>query len=87
MGGLPASALAEEFGTPLVAYCEQTVLTAAHAYLGAAPGGWSQIAAKRAGAPDKGRVLAIDVLPMAPIAGVEFLHLDFLDAARNIPRR
>ncbi len=38
MGGLPASALAEEFGTPLVAYCERTVLTSAHAYLGAAPG-------------------------------------------------
>ncbi len=38
MGGLPASGLAEEFGTPLVAYCERTVLTSAHAYLGAAPG-------------------------------------------------
>jgi 23S rRNA (uridine2552-2'-O)-methyltransferase len=48
--------------------------------LGAAPGGWSQIAAGRTHAPDKGRVLAIDMLPMAPIAGVEFLHLDFLDA-------
>ena len=38
MGGRPAGALAEEFGTPLVAYCERTVLAAAHAYLGAAPG-------------------------------------------------
>ena len=38
MGGRPADALAEEFGTPLVAYCERTVLAAAHAYLGAAPG-------------------------------------------------
>ena len=38
MGGRPAGALAEEFGTPLVAYCERTVLTAARAYLGAAPG-------------------------------------------------
>ncbi len=47
--------------------------------LGAAPGGWSQIAAKRVGAPDKGRVLAVDVLPMTPIAGVEFLHVNFLD--------
>ncbi len=38
MGGLPASALAEEFGTPLVVYCERTILAAARAYLGAAPG-------------------------------------------------
>ena len=47
--------------------------------LGAAPGGWSEIAARRVGAG--GRVLAIDVLDMKPIAGVEFLKLDFLDAA------
>ncbi len=47
--------------------------------LGAAPGGWSQVAAKRVG-PD-GRVVAIDVLPMTPIAGVDFVHLDFLDAS------
>jgi 23S rRNA (uridine2552-2'-O)-methyltransferase len=45
--------------------------------LGAAPGGWSQVAAKRVGA--QGRVIAIDVLEMAPVAGVEFLHFDFLD--------
>ena len=45
--------------------------------LGAAPGGWSQVAAKRVGA--EGRVVAIDVLPMTPVAGVEFAHLDFLD--------
>jgi 23S rRNA (uridine2552-2'-O)-methyltransferase len=49
--------------------------------LGAAPGGWSQIAAKRiAAAEGKGRVVAIDVLDMEPIPGVDFLHLDFLDA-------
>ncbi|MEA2975617.1 MAG: rRNA (uridine2552-2-O)-methyltransferase [Alphaproteobacteria bacterium] len=49
--------------------------------LGAAPGGWSQIAAKRIGAAEgKGRVVAIDVLDMEPIPGVDFLHLDFLDA-------
>jgi 23S rRNA (uridine2552-2'-O)-methyltransferase len=48
--------------------------------LGAAPGGWSQVAAKRVEAPARGRVLAIDVLPMEPIAGVEFMQLDFLDA-------
>ena len=44
--------------------------------LGAAPGGWSEIAAQRAG---KGRVVAIDVLDMAPLPGVDFLQLDFLD--------
>ncbi len=47
--------------------------------LGAAPGGWSEIAAKRVGT--KGRVVALDILEMKPIAGVEFLHLDFLDNA------
>src|SRR5271170_1977313 len=46
--------------------------------LGAAPGGWSEIAAKRAGA--SGRVIALDILDMKPIPGVEFLKLDFLDA-------
>ena len=45
--------------------------------LGAAPGGWSEIAARRVGA--KGRVVAIDLLEMKPLAGVEFLKLDFLD--------
>jgi 23S rRNA (uridine2552-2'-O)-methyltransferase len=45
--------------------------------LGAAPGGWSQVAAERAG--PKGRVVAIDVLPMTPVAGVDFVQLDFLD--------
>jgi 23S rRNA (uridine2552-2'-O)-methyltransferase len=49
--------------------------------LGAAPGGWSQVAAKRVGAPDKGRVVAIDLLPVDPIPGVESMQLDFLDAA------
>jgi 23S rRNA (uridine2552-2'-O)-methyltransferase len=49
--------------------------------LGAAPGGWSQVAAKRVGAAEgKGRVVAIDVLEMEPIAGVEFIRTDFLDA-------
>lgn len=48
--------------------------------LGAAPGGWSQVAAKRVHAGrGKGRVVAIDLLPMDSIPGVEFLHLDFLD--------
>ncbi|MEA2983372.1 MAG: rRNA (uridine2552-2-O)-methyltransferase [Alphaproteobacteria bacterium] len=45
--------------------------------LGAAPGGWSQVAAKRAGS--RGRVVAIDILEMDPVAGVEFARIDFLD--------
>ena len=47
--------------------------------LGAAPGGWSQVAAKRVGA--RGRVVAIDVLDMDAIAGVDFAQIDFLDPA------
>ncbi len=48
--------------------------------LGAAPGGWSQVAAKRVGAGEGGgRVVAIDLLDMPPIPGVDFLRLDFLD--------
>jgi 23S rRNA (uridine2552-2'-O)-methyltransferase len=46
--------------------------------LGAAPGGWSQVAARRVGA--QGRVVAIDVLPMDAVAGVDFAQLDFLSA-------
>jgi 23S rRNA (uridine2552-2'-O)-methyltransferase len=50
--------------------------------LGAAPGGWSQIAAKRVGADSgRGRVVAIDIVEMMPVAGVDVLHLDFLDPA------
>jgi 23S rRNA (uridine2552-2'-O)-methyltransferase len=45
--------------------------------LGAAPGGWSQMAARRVGAG--GRVVAIDVLEMEAIAGVDFEQIDFLD--------
>src|SRR5437879_336677 len=48
--------------------------------LGAAPGGWSQIAAKRVGSVDgKGKVVAIDLLEMPEIAGVEFAQLDFME--------
>jgi 23S rRNA (uridine2552-2'-O)-methyltransferase len=48
--------------------------------LGAAPGGWSQVAAKRVGvAEGKGRVIAIDILEMPEIVGVTFARLDFLD--------
>src|ERR1700731_3897228 len=50
--------------------------------LGAAPGGWSQVAARRVGADEgRGRVVAIDVLPMEPLPGVDFAQLDFLDPA------
>src|ERR1700704_4534205 len=54
--------------------------------LGAAPGGWSQIAAKRVGAVNgKGRVVAIDLLEMPEIAGVSFAQLDFL--AEDAPEK
>ena len=50
--------------------------------LGAAPGGWSQVAAQRTFAADgRGKVVAIDVLDMPPLPGVAFLNLDFLDPA------
>jgi 23S rRNA (uridine2552-2'-O)-methyltransferase len=47
--------------------------------LGAAPGGWSQIAAERVDAPRHGKVIAIDVLQIDPVPGVDFVKLDFLD--------
>jgi len=47
--------------------------------LGAAPGGWSQVAAKRVGA--RGRVVGIDILAMDEIPGVDFAQVDFLDPA------
>jgi 23S rRNA (uridine2552-2'-O)-methyltransferase len=47
--------------------------------LGAAPGGWSEIAARRI--EPNGCVIALDILEMKPIPGVEFLQLDFLDDA------
>jgi 23S rRNA (uridine2552-2'-O)-methyltransferase len=50
--------------------------------LGATPGGWSQVAARRVGAADgRKRVVAVDLLPMDPIPGVTFAQLDFLDPA------
>ena len=49
--------------------------------LGAAPGGWSQVAARRVGAADgRGKVVAIDLLAMPEIPGVSFAQLDFLAA-------
>ena len=43
--------------------------------LGATPGGWSQVAANKVG--DKGKVIALDLLPLAPLARVEFILGDF----------
>jgi len=49
--------------------------------LGAAPGGWSQIAARAVkSAEGKGRVIGIDLLEVDPIEGVEFRKMDFHDA-------
>jgi 23S rRNA (uridine2552-2'-O)-methyltransferase len=54
--------------------------------LGAAPGGWSQIAAKRVKAQDgegkrgQGKVVGIDLLDVETLAGVDFQVMDFLDA-------
>lgn len=45
--------------------------------LGAAPGGWSQIALKKIG--KKGAVWGIDLLEIAPMAGAEFVVMDFTD--------
>lgn len=45
--------------------------------LGATPGGWSQVAKERL--KGKGRIVAIDILPMDPIQGVDFLQGDFND--------
>lgn len=57
--------------------------------LGAAPGGWSLVAAERVGSvsggTNGGRVVAIDIQEMEPIPGVEILHLDFL--AADAPER
>ncbi len=47
--------------------------------LGAAPGGWTQVAVARVGA--RGRVVGIDILEMDPIPGATLLHLDFLAAS------
>lgn len=47
--------------------------------LGAAPGGWSQIAAQLVAG--NGRVIASDLLPMEPLGGVEFIQGDFTEQA------
>ena len=54
--------------------------------LGAAPGGWTQIAVERARTRDgRGQLIAVDLSPMQPFAGAEILQLDFLDA--DAPQR
>lgn len=45
--------------------------------LGAAPGGWSQVAVEQVG--DNGTVIASDILDMSPIAGVDFVQGDFTE--------
>ena len=52
--------------------------------LGAAPGGWSQVAAEKVG--PRGKVVAIDLLEVAPLPGVTVLRGDFRDAALQATR-
>lgn len=47
--------------------------------LGAAPGGWSQLTTRLVGR--QGTIIALDVLPMEPLPGVEFIQGDFREAA------
>lgn len=48
--------------------------------LGAAPGGWTQVAVERVGAlKGKGQVLAVDILGMEPLQGAEIMLLDFTE--------
>ena len=47
--------------------------------LGAAPGGWAQVAVARTGGEGRGRVVGIDYLGMEPVDGADVLEMDFLD--------
>ena len=47
--------------------------------LGATPGGWSQVAAREIGRA--GKVIALDLLPLDPLSGVDFIQGDFRDDA------
>jgi 23S rRNA (uridine2552-2'-O)-methyltransferase len=47
--------------------------------LGATPGGWSQVAARQVGRG--GKVIALDLLPLDPLGGVDFIQGDFRDDA------
>ncbi len=46
--------------------------------LGAAPGGWCQVAAKKVG--EQGKVIGIDLLPVMPVPGVQLFQADFTEA-------
>jgi 23S rRNA (uridine2552-2'-O)-methyltransferase len=45
--------------------------------LGSAPGSWTQVAQRKIG--DSGRIIALDILPMDPLADVDFIHGDFTE--------
>ena len=47
--------------------------------LGAAPGGWSQVAAARVMKDGKGSVVGIDLLPVDPVPGATMIQMDFMD--------
>ena len=53
--------------------------------LGAAPGGWTQIAVAKVGAPSRGQVVGLDILPVEPIAGATLIEADFM--AEDAPAR
>jgi len=55
--------------------------------LGAAPGGWSQVAVDRVG--ERGKVVGIDLLPVDPIAGADLIQMDFMseEAPDELKRR
>jgi 23S rRNA (uridine2552-2'-O)-methyltransferase len=55
--------------------------------LGAAPGGWCQVAADRVG--PRGKVIGIDLLPMDPVPGADLIEMDFMsdEAPDELKRR
>jgi len=54
--------------------------------LGAAPGGWCQVAVDRVG--ERGKVIGIDLLPMGPIPGADLIQMDFMtDEAPDLLKR
>ena len=55
--------------------------------LGAAPGGWCQVAADRVG--QRGKVIGIDLLPMDPVPGADLVQMDFMsgEAPDELKRR
>lgn len=52
--------------------------------LGAAPGGWTQVSVAKVGAPSRGRVVGLDILPVEPIAGAILLEADFTEDAAPV---